>query len=223
MSCGGWEFNRLIMLFGPTGRETEREREREREMEVRDKESEWEENMWIQFPSISRRSAFRRSSTDQGSNRATHQPLWNTRTLPITSNRKHCSQFVTWLSTATCTPALRHATNGLITRPEGDEVRSVCVCAYMIHIQYQTKIWTHLLIQLFFFIFTILHQNYEITHMESGSNQKGIIYLRFEILQSCYPLPWWQLCTLLAFSQPAWPGILFQQSWRSSHIMYAEH
>ena len=34
-------------------------------------------------------------------------------------------------------------------------------------------------------------------------------------------LPWWQICTLLAFSQPASPGVLFQQSWSSSHICRA--
>jgi hypothetical protein len=34
-------------------------------------------------------------------------------------------------------------------------------------------------------------------------------------------LAWWQLCTLLAFSQPASPGMLFQQSWRNSHICWA--
>ena len=34
-------------------------------------------------------------------------------------------------------------------------------------------------------------------------------------------LPSWQLCTLSAFSQPASPRILFQQSWRSSHICWA--
>ena len=43
----------------------------------------------------------------------------------------------------------------------------------------------------------------------------------FEILQNSHPLPWWQLCTLLTFSQPASPGIIFQQSWRSSHICWA--
>ena len=44
--------------------------------------------------------------------------------------------------------------------------------------------------------------------MESCSNRKNVqIYLRFEILQSCHPFPWWQLCTLMAFSQPASWGI----------------
>ena len=32
---------------------------------------------------------------------------------------------------------------------------------------------------------------------------------------------WWQLCTLLAFCQPASLGKLFQKSWRSSHICWA--
>ena len=36
-----------------------------------------------------------------------------------------------------------------------------------------------------------------------------------------HPLPWWQLCTHLAFSQPASPGMLFQPSWRSSYICWA--
>ena len=61
-----------------------------------------------------------------------------------------------------------------------------------IYIQYQSKLWTHLLIQGFFFIFTIFdiveithmeHQNYEITHMESCSNQNSVkqikTYFRF--------------------------------------------
>ena len=43
--------------------------------------------------------------------------------------------------------------------------------------------------------------------MESCSTQKSAkqikLYFIFEILQSSHPLPWWQLCTLLAFSQPA--------------------
>ena len=43
----------------------------------------------------------------------------------------------------------------------------------------------------------------------------------FYILQSSHALPKWQLCTLLAFSQPASPGMLFQQSWSSSHICWA--
>jgi hypothetical protein len=30
------------------------------------------------------------------------------------------------------------------------------------------------------------------------------IYFIIKIIQSCHPLPWWQLCTLLAFSQTAW-------------------
>ena len=44
------------------------------------------------------------------------------------------------------------------------------------------------------------YQNYEITHLESCSNQKSVkqikIYVIFEILQSSHP---YQLCTLLAF------------------------
>ena len=36
-----------------------------------------------------------------------------------------------------------------------------------------------------------------------------------------HPLPWWLLCTLLAFSQPASCGMFFQQSWRSSQICWA--
>ena len=47
------------------------------------------------------------------------------------------------------------------------------------------------------------------------------IYFIFVILQSSHPLPWWQLFTLLAFCQPASPGMLLQQSWRSSHICWA--
>ena len=59
-------------------------------------------------------------------------------------------------------------------------------------------------------------------HVVTKKSVKQIkIYFIFEILQSSHPLPWWQLCTLLAFSQPASPGMLFQQSWRSSHICWA--
>jgi hypothetical protein len=41
------------------------------------------------------------------------------------------------------------------------------------------------------------------------------------ILKSSHPLPWWQLCTRLAFAQPASWEMLFQPSWRSSHICWA--
>ena len=44
-----------------------------------------------------------------------------------------------------------------------------------------------------------------VKHLESCSNQKKCFV--FEILQSSHSFPWWQLCTLLAFSQPV--------SWRS--------
>ena len=40
------------------------------------------------------------------------------------------------------------------------------------------------------------------------------------MLQSSHPLPWWQLFTLLTFSQPASAGMLFQSSWVPT---YAEH
>ena len=40
------------------------------------------------------------------------------------------------------------------------------------------------------------------------------------IIQSSHPLPW-QICTFLAFSQPASPGMLFQQPWWSSQICWA--
>ena len=43
--------------------------------------------------------------------------------------------------------------------------------------------------------------------MKSCSNQISVkqikIHFIFEILQSSQPLPWWQLCTFLVFSQPA--------------------
>ena len=45
-------------------------------------------------------------------------------------------------------------------------------------------------------------------------------YFIFQFLQSSQPLPRWQLCTLLAFSQPASSWMLFQQCWRSSHICW---
>ena len=61
--------------------------------------------------------------------------------------------------------------------------------------------------------------------MESCSNQKSVKQIKidfiFEILQSSHRLPWWQLCILLAFSQPASWWMLFQQSRRSSHICWA--
>ena len=86
--------------------------------------------------------------------------------------------------------------------------------------------------RVFIYFYNFLHcriivntSNYEITQMESCGNQKSVqqmnIYFIFEIVQSSHPLPWWQLCTVLAFSQPASPGMLFQHSWRSSHICWA--
>ena len=57
----------------------------------------------------------------------------------------------------------------------------------------------------------------------------------YEILQSSHPLPWRNLCTLLEFSQPASPGMLFQLiqnhfnwvevgwSWRTCHLMQHHH
>ena len=61
--------------------------------------------------------------------------------------------------------------------------------------------------------------------MESCSNQKRVkqikIYVIFEILQSSHPLPWWQLCTLLAFSQPAsWGSHLECISNKSSFVEF---
>ena len=62
--------------------------------------------------------------------------------------------------------------------------------------------------------------------MESCRNQKRVkqinIYFIFQILQSIHLLSCWQLCTLLALSQPASWGMLFQLSLlRSSHICWA--
>ena len=59
-------------------------------------------------------------------------------------------------------------------------------------------------------------------HVVSKKSVKWIkIHFIFGILKIKHPLPWWQLCTHLAFPQPASPGMLFQQSWRSSHICWA--
>ena len=67
------------------------------------------------------------------------------------------------------------------------------------------------------------HQNYAWNHVviKQQCVKQIHIYLIFELLQSCLPLPWWQLFTLLAFSQSASPGMLFQLSWRCSHICWA--
>jgi hypothetical protein len=60
---------------------------------------------------------------------------------------------------------------------------SSCVHTHVTHIQYQFKVWTHLLIPGFFFLFLyFLHGR--ITHMESCSSQKSvkskyILYLSF--------------------------------------------
>ena len=71
---------------------------------------------------------------------------------------------------------------------------------------------THSMVFLYFYYFlhcwiTVKTSSYEVAHVESCSNQKSVkqikIYFIFEILQSCHPWPSWQLCTLLAFSQPA--------------------
>ena len=53
--------------------------------------------------------------------------------------------------------------------------------------------------------------------MESCSNQKSVKHIKIDFrFFSGHTLPWWQLCTLLAFSQAASWGMLFQLSWRSS-------
>ena len=66
--------------------------------------------------------------------------------------------------------------------------------------------------------------------MESCSNQKSVkqnkMYIfRFYILQSSHPLPRWQLCTLLAFSQPASWGSHLECFYNSLEGVptYAEH
>ena len=72
---------------------------------------------------------------------------------------------------------------------------------------------THLLIQWFFFnanfivvLFILRHQNYEGTHMDLCSKQNRIRFI-FHVLQSSHLLLWWQLCTLLVFSQSdSWGG-----------------
>ena len=60
--------------------------------------------------------------------------------------------------------------------------------------------------------------------MESCSNEKRFNkskYILYLSVHSSHHFSWWQLCTLLAFSQPASPGMLFQPSWSSSHICWA--
>ena len=68
--------------------------------------------------------------------------------------------------------------------------------------------------RVFLYLYYFLHcriiaktSNYEITHMESSSNQINVeqikMYFIFEIHHRSHPSPWWQFCTLLAFSQPA--------------------
>ena len=82
-------------------------------------------------------------------------------------------------------------------------------------LEYQSKVWIHFLIQgFFFFFYYFLHcriivktsklwnntWNYVVT---KKSVKQFKVYFIFYILHSSHPLPWWQLCTLLAFSQPA--------------------
>ena len=61
--------------------------------------------------------------------------------------------------------------------------------------------------------------------MELCSNQKSVKqikkYFIFDILHSSHPLPWWHLCTLLEFFQPASTGMLVKHSWMISHICWA--
>ena len=53
---------------------------------------------------------------------------------------------------------------------------------YPFHVQYQSKVWTHLLIQGFFLIFTIFY--IEKTQMESYSNQK-VLNKFFKVATLC--------------------------------------
>ena len=61
-------------------------------------------------------------------------------------------------------------------------------------IQYQAKVWTHLLIKGFFLICTIFYIVEVVTKVVLSQSK---LYFIFEILQIA------TLCTLLAFSQPA--------------------
>ena len=78
---------------------------------------------------------------------------------------------------------------------------------------------THSRVFLFLNSEDIKTMKYTMNHIVTQINVKNLNI--FYILQSSHPFPWWQLCTLLAFSQPASPGMLFQHSWRSSHICWA--
>jgi hypothetical protein len=96
-------------------------------------------------------------------------------------------------------------------------IQTCCVCMFykvvefsvntINDLQYQSKVCTHPThsrVFLYFYYFVhyriiVKTSNYEITHMESCSYRK----MFKQILQSSHPLHWWQLCTILAISQPA--------------------
>ena len=87
-------------------------------------------------------------------------------------------------------------------------------------VHYQSKVWTHLLIYWFFFIFMTIyvvdshwrHQNYEWTHIELCSKKK-----KCEITQSRHPLLCWQCCKPLALSQ--WANELHDVvTWNGFHL-----
>ena len=82
------------------------------------------------------------------------------------------------------------------------------MCVYSAFGSYQTpSLFPRFVTLQPYYCVVVKTSNYEITHTELCSNQKSAkqlkIHFIFEILQSSHPLPWWLLCTRLAFSQPA--------------------
>ena len=86
---------------------------------------------------------------------------------------------------------------------------------------------THSRVFLCFYYFLHCRIKVKTSHLWNNtysSNQKSAKqikqYFWFLIIWSSHSLSWWQLCTLLAFFQPASWTMLFQQYWRSSYICW---
>lgn len=130
---GEGECNRLIMwLVALRLRERERTKRKRQTQTERHEESGKtsegckREKTWIVFPSFPSRS---RSSAGPGLRQGESAAAVKTPTPTINGKGKQPCQFVTWLAAATRIPALLQAANSLLTSPQGDEVRSVCVAA----------------------------------------------------------------------------------------------
>ena len=79
------------------------------------------------------------------------------------------------------------------------------LCLHSLDIQYKSNVWTHSCIWNHVVLKIVLNKS------------KYILDFRFFKVATL----WWQLCTPLAFSQPASWGMLIQQSWKGSCICWA--